>query len=170
MANKNTFIGALIGAGLLLLAAVLNPSWVDWIHSMIFKPPPCALRPTGGAVSYGPVSGLTAQINGMAPPVTLKAPSIPAVTIANTTSTSITVNSVTLYESVDNGFRAEADIPPDCHYMKITSDDCVAASGPGTIASNGSCTITVSVPRPQAGFLLLDTSAGTMTVPIVAAP
>lgn len=174
MLSLKAILGALVGAGILLLAAVLNPGWVEWIHSMIITPPACSMRPTGSpALSYSPVTGLTVQVNGTVLPsssVMITVPSKPFVTIANSTSAAITVTSVALYESLDSAYRPEVDLAPPCKYMAITSDDCVTAAGPGTVAPGGTCTIKLSVSRPQSGYLLVGTSLGVLTIPIVALP
>jgi len=172
--TKAAFLGALAGAGILLFVAVLNPEWVEWIHSMVIKPPVCSMRPTGSpALSYSPVTGLTVQVNGVVLPsssVKITVLTKPIVTIANSTSAAITVTSVALYESVDNAYRPEAELAPNCRYMAITSDDCVTATGPGTVPPGGTCTITLSVSRWQSGYLLVDTSLGVLTIPIVVRP
>jgi hypothetical protein len=171
MLSTKAIRGPLVGAGILLLAAVLNPGWVEWIHSTIITPPTCSMRPTASrALSYSPVTGLTVQVNGMVlpSPVVITLLSTPIVTIANSTSAAITVTSVALYESLDNVYRPEVDLAPPCKYMAITSDDCVTATGPGTVAPGGTCTIKLSVPREQSGYLLVDTSLGVLTIPIVA--
>ena len=171
MLSTKAIRGPLVGAGILLLAAVLNPEWVEWIHSTIITPPTCSMRPTASrALSYSPVTGLTVQVNGMVlpSPVVITLLSTPIVTITNSTSAAITVTSVALYESLDNVYRPEVDLAPPCKYMAITSDDCVTATGPGTVAPGGTCTIKLSVPREQSGYLLVDTSLGVLTIPIVA--
>jgi hypothetical protein len=163
--------GPLVGAGILLLAAVLNPGWVEWLHSTFITRPICGMRPTASrALSYSPVTGLTVQVNGtvLPSPLVITLLSTPIVTIANSTSAAITVTSVNLYESLDNVYRPEVDLAPPCKYMAITSDDCVTATGPGTVAPGGTCTIKLSVPREQSGYLLVDTSLGVLTIPIVA--
>ena len=172
--TKAALMGALVGAGILLFVAVLNPGWVEWIHSMVIKPPICSMKPTGSpALSYSPVTGLTVQVNGVALPnnsLKITVLTKPIVTIANGTSAAVTVTSVALYESVDNAYRPEVDLAPLCRYMAITSDDCVTATGPGTVASGGTCTIKLSVSRLQSGYLLVDTSLGVLTIPIVVRP
>jgi hypothetical protein len=172
--TKAALLGALVGAGILLLVAVLNPGWVEWINSTIIKPPVCSMRPTASpALPYSPVTGLTVQVNGMVLPsssVRITPLSKPIVTIANSTSAAITVTSVALYERLDNIYRPEVDLAPPCKYMAITSDDCVTAAGPGTVAPGATCTIELSVPRTQSGYLLVDTSLGVLTIPIVARP
>jgi hypothetical protein len=172
--TKAALLGALVGAGILLLVAVQNPGWVEWIHSMVLKPAVCSMRPTGSpALPYSPVTGLTVKVNGTVLPsssvkIPLLAKSI--VTISNSTSAVITVSSVALYESVDNVYRPEVELAQPCKFMTITSDDCVRATGPGTVATGGTCTIELSVTRWQSAYLLVDTSLGVLTIPIVARP
>jgi hypothetical protein len=172
--TKAALLGALVGAGILLLVAVQNPEWVEWIHSKVTLSPVCSMRPTASpAPSYSPVTGLTVQVNGVVLPssyVKITVLSKPIVTIANSTSAAITVTSVALYESLDNAHKPEVDLAPPCKYMSITSDDCVTATGPGTVAPGATCTIELSVTRWQSGYLLVDTSLGVLTIPIVARP
>jgi hypothetical protein len=172
--KKAALLGALVGAGILLYVAVLNPGWVEWINSKIIKSAVCSMRPTvGPALPYSPVTGLTVQVNGMVlPSSSVKIPLLAksTVTIANSTSAAITVTSVALYESVDNVYRPEVELAQPCKFMTITSDDCVTATGPGTVATGGTCTIELNVTRWQSAYLLVDTSLGVLTIPIVARP
>ena len=172
--TKTASVGALVGAGILMFVAVLNPGWVGWINSKVILSTYCKMRPTvSPAPSYSPVTGLTVQVNGVPLPSSSARIGVltrPIVTIANSSSAAITVTSVALYESLDSLYKPEADLAPPCNYMSITSDECVTATGPGTIAPGAACTIQLYVTRWQSGYLLVDTSLGVLTIPIVARP
>ena len=163
---------AAILLAILALVVVLTPGVVDYIKSMIPPPKnPCG-APTQGAVAATTVPGIGLTADGKPWTGAANVTSLPwkayPITLTNTTAAPTTIDAVRLWESIDHKFMPEEELIGQCRYMAISGGDCAPGSLPVTLAPNATCTITLSIGRPQTGYLDIQTGLGQLTLPILA--